>query len=338
VPPSEPRTAPPSDRDLIELLRGQGEVLALSRRPYRYATSAPLEELRVRLAGGGELALIFKDLSRDRLLGDAPATKPAFLHEPLRELETHRRILDPAGIGPRCVAAVAGSRPPRHWLLLEKVPGVELWQVGELPVWEAVAAWLGGFHARFAGRLDELRAANTHLLEHSESWFRSWCERARAALAGSSDPRASELRRALDRYDEVVAALTALPRTLVHGELYPSNVLVVRDDDPTRVCPIDWEMAAVGPGLIDLAALAGGWGDAERRRLLAAYLGAPPEAERAETAAAETATADLDRCRLHLALQWLGWSVDWRPPPEHAHDWLGEALALAQACALMPED
>ena len=42
---------------------------------------------------------------------------------------------------------------------------------------------------------------------------------------------------------------------------------------------------------------------------------------------AETLSADLARCRLHLALQWLGWSPDWRPPPEHAHDWLGEALS-----------
>jgi hypothetical protein len=29
-------------------------------------------------------------------------------------------------------------------------------------------------------------------------------------------------------------------------------------------------------------------------------------------------------------MQWLGWSAEWMPPAEHRHDWLGEALALAE--------
>jgi thiamine kinase-like enzyme len=33
-----------------------------------------------------------------------------------------------------------------------------------------------------------------------------------------------------------------------------------------RVCPVDWEMAAVGPGLIDLAALTAGWWTAHDSR------------------------------------------------------------------------
>jgi Ser/Thr protein kinase RdoA (MazF antagonist) len=324
-----------SDQELIAVVgqREGREVLGLSRRPYRYATSAPLEELRVSMVGGAEMALIFKDLSRDQLLGDARTTKPTFLHQPGREVETYRRILAPAGIGPRCIAAVADSDPPRHWLLLEKVPGVELWQVGELSVWEEVATWLGRFHARFAGQLDELRNANPYLLEHSDSWFLSWCERARAALALSTDRRASTLQRALDRYDDVITSLAALPRTFVHGELYPSNVLVSPHKRPARVCPVDWEMAAIGPGLVDLAALVGGWGVPEQQRLVSAYLDGLPEAG-AASPASETLAADLARCRLHLALQWLGWSPDWRPPREHAHDWVGEALMLVEDLGL----
>jgi Phosphotransferase enzyme family len=324
-----------SDEELIaRLAEHEGhDILELARRPYRYATSAPLEEVRVSMDDGEEMRLILKDLSRDRLIGDARTTKPAFLHQPEREVETYRRILAPAGIGARCFAAVAESGPPRHWLVLEKVPGVELWQVGEFPVWEEVARWLGGFHARFATRIDELRGANPYLLDHSESWYRFWCERARASLARSEDRRAAALGSALDGYDEAIATLTALPRTFVHGELYPSNVLVVRDDGHSRVCPIDWEMAAIGPGLIDLAALVGGWDPPEQERLIAAYLARPPEGDAAHPPA-ETLTADLARCRLHLALQWLGWSPDWRPPPEHAHDWIGEASTLVQELEL----
>jgi Ser/Thr protein kinase RdoA (MazF antagonist) len=328
-------TEAPSDQELIELLSredGVGEVVGLSRRPYRYATSAPLEELDVETADGTELKLILKDLSRERLLGDAGATKPAFLHMPEREIETYRRILASEGIGPRCYGAVAEADQGRYWLLIEKVPGIELWQVGELEVWEDVADWVGGFHSSFAGRLDEVGAANPHLLDLSADWFRSWCRRAMERLVESADSRAPALRTALADYDEVIDALTALPRTFVHGELYPSNILVVRDG-PLRICPVDWEMAGIGPGLVDLAALVGGWEERERSRLVAAYIRSRDDGgDSAEEPAA--LEADLTRCRLHLALQWLGWSADWRPPPEHAHDWLGEALELAEGLGL----
>ncbi len=42
----------------------------------------------------------------------------------------------------------------------------------------------------------------------------------------------------------------------------------------------------------------------------------------------------LDYCRLHLAVQWSGWSSGWSPPAEHVQDWLGEALSLAEKLGL----
>jgi Ser/Thr protein kinase RdoA (MazF antagonist) len=331
-------TEAPSDQELLDLLDRQdgiGEVIGLSRRAYRYATSAPLEELHVQTGDGTELDLIFKDLSRDRLIGDAAATKPEFLHLPEREIETYQRILDSEEVGPRFFGAVAEPEAGRYWLLIEKVPGVELWQVGELSVWEDVAHWLGRFHSGFAGRLDEMRAANPHLLDLSADWFRSWYRRAVDRLADSADSRAVALRSALGGYDEVADSLAALPRTFVHGELYPSNVLVVRET-PLRICPVDWEMAGIGPGLVDLAALVGGWGETERSRLVAAYVRGRDGGAQAEEPT--SLDADLARCRLHLALQWLGWSAGWRPPPEHAHDWLGEALELAEGLELESQE
>jgi Phosphotransferase enzyme family len=325
------RTAPPSDGELAQLLGDDDETAILSRHPYRYATSAPLEELHVR-TGGRELALILKDLSPDRLLDDAYASRPLFLYQPAREIETYRKILAPAHLGPEFIAALSQADPPRHWLLIEKVPGVELWQVGELAVWEAVAAWLGRFHARFAERLDDVSRVNPHLLDYSVQWFEAWCERARTALEPMRDPRASRLARALERYDEVISALEAMPRTLVHGELYPSNVLVAPGECPVRVCPVDWEMAGIGPGMLDLAALVGGWSHAERDRLVRAYLEGLAHGD--PVLRVELPDAGLGACRLHLALQWLGWSTDWRPPPEHAHDWLGEALGLSEELGL----
>jgi hypothetical protein len=325
--------AAPPDDELIEAIsrrKARRLVLGLRRRPYRYATSAPLEEVIVTTADGEE-AFILKNLSRDRLPERARAAKPAFLYEPLRELDTYRRLLDPAGIGPTCFAAVADPARLRYWLLIEKVPGVELWQVGELEIWEEVGRWLGTFHGRFAGRTNEVRAANPRLLERSERWFRTWANRAKQALATSPDGRAAELVDMLQRYDREAGIAAALPRTFVHGEFYPANILVVRRDH-ADVYPVDWEMAGIGPGAIDLAALAGGWDAASRRRIEGAYL------DGLRSAGVPITRRELDeslpRCELSLALQWVGWSTDWRPPPQHARDWLGEALRLANEIGL----
>lgn len=326
--------APPTDRELIDVLRAQQpglQIAGLSRRPYSYATSAPLEELSVSLKDGSDLQLIFKDLSRERLLGDALAIKPRDLHEPERELETYRMILDSAGVGPRFFAAVSTAEPLRRWLLIEKVRGIELWQVGELEIWERVASWLGEFHARFEGEVEGLRTSKVPLIEHTAGWFQDWRGRAQRSLSASGDPRAPQLTESLDQYEEVVAALARMPRTLVHGELYPSNVMVVQSESPVRVCPVDWEMAALGPGLIDLAALVGGWEKPERERLVKAYA---RSAEAGGAAPFPSLSADLARCRLHLALQWIGWSTEWVPPAEHANDWVDEALGLVKELSL----
>ena len=327
-------TGAPSDRELLDFLRAQAGEAALvpgSRRPYRYATCAPLEMLRVRTPAG-ERSLIFKDLSRERLLGDAPVAKPVERHEPARELEVYRHILAPAGIGPRCYAVGMTEDFPRPWLLIEKVAGPVLWQVGELEVWEQVAEWMGRLHARYATHASELLDANSRLLAFSESWFLLWCERARSALAGSDDERGPKLRAALERYSGVAAELVALPRTFVHGELYPANVLVVREPGPLRVCPIDWEMSGIGPGLLDIAALSSGWEASARDALVAAYNAGL--AGEAGSALPEASEDDLSRCRLHLALQWIGWARDWQPPPEHDHDWVDEALEQARHLGL----
>jgi aminoglycoside phosphotransferase (APT) family kinase protein len=329
-------TPPISDSELIAALDGRlhgQKIAALERRPYRYATSAPLEEIRVETEDGSETLLILKDLSRDRLLREARMSKPEFLHEPRRELETYRRVLAPMGLGPRALAIVEDAPRGRHWLLLEKVPGVELWQVGELSVWERVATWLGGLHARFADRTAAVRQGNPYLLEYSATSYRTWGNRARSALRDSADPRAVELIGALERYDEVVERLATLPRTFVHGEMYPSNVLVVLSEEPPGVYPVDWEMAAIGPGLLDLAALVGGWEACASDRLEAGYLRGLVDAG-GSIAGLEELQAGVLSCRLHLALQWLGWARDWQPPREHAHDWLGEALLASRDLGL----
>lgn len=323
-------TPPVADAALVAALEPVvGRVRRLDREPYAYATSFRLERIDAALANGTALALLLKDLSWVRLLDEAARIRDPAHHEPRREIEMYRRVLGPAGIGARCYGASTGPHP---WLLLERVDAVELWQVGDLEVWEQVAVWLARFHLSFVTRVDDLHADVPFLRALDTRWFEVCRQRARVALHAATDPRAAELVGLLDALgDEVARELADVPATLVHGELYPSNVLV-RADDRVRVCPVDWEVAASGPAYVDLAALVSGWDEEGCRRITAAYEGALGAGTASVTGGIEPARL-LEDCRLHLALQWLGWGSGWRAPTEHAQDWVGEALAAARRLA-----
>ena len=128
--------------------------------------------------------------------------------------------------------------------------------------------------------------------------------------------------------------LLALPATVIHGEFFASNVMVDESGGRLRVCPVDWEMAAIGPGRVDLAGLtSGGWTQEEKDAMARAYYDALPAGSPAK-ADWQGFLEDLEYCRLAQAVQWLGWSPLWEPPPEHAQDWLKEAVKTAERLGL----
>ncbi len=292
-----------TDDELAELLGAR----SLRRRPFEYRSSAPLVELE---ADGRTLLL--KDLSPSALTDRARAAKLDVLHDPRREIEVYRSLLAGADLGtPALVASVVDSERERYWLVVEKVEGVPLSQVG-LESWPQVAGWLARLHDWPATMRGQTRPGSVPdvLVRYDRRFFELWPARAGVSIPG---------------YDRVVDRLAGLPRTLVHGELYASNVLVAGE----RVCVVDWELAGLGPGVLDLAALTLGLEEGDAASLVEVYrqaLGQPPEAEQLRF--------DLDCARLHLALQWLGWSTDWTPPPEHSLDWQAELPRLAERVGL----
>lgn len=326
--PPETRSAV-ADAELVDALeRSLGQPVAtLERQPSRYATSATLEWVDAVLADGAVLALALKDMSPGALLDGARRAKPSFLYNPSREIDTYRLVLDGAGLGTaRCYGAAADDAARRYWLLLERIPGVELYQVGELDRWEHAARWLARAHAALTARAGEVLATGSPaLILHDRTACRRWMER---AVAFCPDRR---IDRVAAVHDAVVDRYAALPATVVHGELFASNVLLCGDRADERVCAVDWEMAGVGPGLHDLAALVSGeWREEDRTALVRAYHEAAiPDGG---LTLGDTQAA-LDVCRLQLCVQLIGWSPDWAPPGEHAHDWLGEAVELAERVA-----
>ena len=273
-------------------------VASISRKPYSFQTSHRIDELTVELMDGTHMELLLKDLRKPGPSASGSLARPDFLDNPRREQEAYH-LLGDAGLGIPIRYNAGG-----HWLLLERVQGVELWQVGDLEAWVMAARWLARLHAQFV----QQTPTSDHLIRYDADYFRQWPARAKRARPG--------LGPVVARYDRVIEILTALPTTLVHGEFYPSNVLVSGD----RIATVDWEMAGTGPGVLDLAALVTGWGEKECAKIVEGYSAVPREA--------------LDAAQLHLSLQWLGWSHDWIPPPEHTRDWLAEALAAAERLGL----
>lgn len=301
---------------------------ALERRDSAYRSSFALEELDLELEDGQRLALIFKALGEEGLSEAARRVKPPFLRDPRRELEAYTSLLPPARLGTAtCFGTYVEPAHGQYWLFIERLSGVPLYEVGERSTWEYVARWLARAHRQLA------RAAPRapSLLRHNAEFFRIWPQRA-LRFSHLDEPVRRRLAAIVARYEAVVARLVSLPRTVIHGEFYASNVLVDDPVAPERVCPVDWEQAAVGPGLIDLAAHAAGrWGQEDRAAIARAYR---EEMGNSEAEGARTFERDLELCRLHLAFQWLGWAENWTPPEDHEHDWAAEALRIADELSL----
>lgn len=323
------------ERALGEAGKAPAAVVGLSRRPFAYETSFAIEALDVRLGDGSELRLLAKDVGGAGLSAAAAGVKPLFLAEPAREIAVYRDLLEPAGLStPRYYGATTDEDEGRWWLFLERVEGEALTDVGELSAWRQTAAW--------AALLDTAAAAAAAvpaalLVQRDRAWHERWIDAA-IALGDESGPAFGAGRRLSERlragHDALLDRLDALPRAFVHGELYPSNVVVAEAEGRgARIVPVDWELAGTGPYALDLAALVSGWGSEERLSMYRAFHESLAECRRDAPAFAEL-LADVSLCRLALALQWIGWARGWRAPEAHRHDWVAEALELLDEVGL----
>jgi hypothetical protein len=318
TPPTEAEVRAELDRRLERHLDGR-TIASVERRPSEYQTSFALDELAVTLEDGSRLELVLKRLGREALSPEAELAKPSFLGRPLREIEVYESLLGNSGEwAPICYGSVVEPALDRYWLFLERLPGVELWQVGDLETWCEVARWLARMH-RAAGKAASTRTPRS-LLRHDIEHYQRFA--ARALEFGPISARVAAVLRA---YDPAAERLAALPVGVAHGELYASNVLIERHAGAIRVAAVDWEMAALGPPLIDLAALtSGGWAPPERRAMVLAYREACERGPEGLDDEADLLEA-VALCRLQCAVQWLGWSKGWTPPAHQAHDWSVEA-------------
>lgn len=319
------RTAPSIEierRTLLEraLSQGPGRPVAIAEvrgHAAASATSWRAEVLTLHLADGGELRVFLKDFGAAGLPKDRAGERAE------RERSVYRDLLAGAGLGtPELLGEVWSEG--RRWLLLEHVEARDLRSFG-MPMWVEAAAWLGRLQARFAPRADRIEACPA-LVRHDESYFISLAERARRAVGEHSPALASKLEAALEGYGDLVEVMVRQPRTLVHGSYRRQNILVGAGS-PLRVFPVDWELAALGGTLYDLAFLAEGFRPPDLDALTGAWR---REAERGGAAlpAPRELPFVLDCFRLAKVVKSLGDCVALRFPPEAVERYLAMAEEL----------
>jgi hypothetical protein len=286
------------------------------------ATSYHASVLTVQFSTGEELKLFLKDFRFSRLPKDDLQRRAE------RELRVYRDLLAGAGLGTaRYCGATSDGAEGRLLLVLEFVDGVRL-RSCELEAWVTAARWLGRMQAYFARHPERWQTCDV-LLRHDAHFFRARAEGAVRAVSQVAPHLAGRLADVVKNYGRLVAVMTGQPRALVHGSYRPQNLLV---GPAGRVCPVDWELAAVGAPLYDLAFLSDGFRPPERDRLWGAYLEAAGDACR-PTRGREEMHYLVDCFRLHKVLKSLGDARDKSFPEPTVAKLVGQAEKLGRPLA-----
>lgn len=151
------------------------------------------------------------------------------------------------------------------------------------------------------------------MLRHDADFFSSIAKLALRAVSQISVLLADRLAEIVNRYDRLVDAMSSQTPTLVHGAYLPSQILVETNSEPLRVCPIDWELAALGSPLYDLAFFSDGFEPPKLNLLWDAYR---QEAEKYDISVPnrEEMRFVVDCFRLHKVINWLSQSIDRQYP------------------------
>ena len=252
-------------QSLTGSLDGDARVVRVRHEPTPFASSYRAELVVAELASGEEVRVFLKDFGVTFFPKDTGRDRRE------RELRTYRDLLPGMGLGtPQLYGSLWDERSRRFWLLLEYVPGL---QVRHCPLegWVAAAGWVGRLHGtrRWLDRL----AASPLLVRHDETYFLRRAELAVLEMAAFGTSVRDRLRRVADSYGPVVEVMVSQPVCLVYGGYWPANVILAEEGASQRVCPIDWELAALGSPLYDLATLVDGFASPELDRLLGAFVG-----------------------------------------------------------------
>ena len=241
---------------------------------------------------------------------------------PEREILVYQQLLNRPDLPvPRMYGASRDPVSGETRLYLEHVPDWDLRYHG-LDTWETVVRALARLHRHFAARRDELEACS-FLVQVDRSYIDAWTARALDALHSSNAGLARRLDRALATRKPVGDVLTSRPRTLIHNDLAPKNVIAHASVKPSRIFFVDWEVAAYGSPALDLAHFAFGLSEADERRLITAYVSESPGV----LPTGDELIRVLAAARAHKAVFRLAHHHLWQGRPGVAQSWVAEVEA-----------
>jgi Phosphotransferase enzyme family len=307
------------ERLLQDTQERQVKISNLSRQPSPFATLFPAEVLSVSLESGDEIRLFVKHLGPEQ--SDHPDKQRRD-----RETRVYEELLGDDDLPvPRYYGSNWNETSKRREIFLEYIDDWNLKYHG-LEYWFIAARRLAQFHAYFATRAEKLLACD-FLLHFDTSYLYEWADRAITVLRDQSEDLATELALAVGCYDRVAEILASQPLTLAHNDLAPKNVLADRSTNPARICFVDWEMAGLGCGLMDLVELKHGLDPVNDQKMRMAYC-----AELAETDLLPSCPEDRSRlfaaCELSQTVYRLAHSKSWRLPIARVAQWVSEARQL----------
>lgn len=295
------------------------KISSMRREPSPFATLFPAETLSLSFESGDKLSLFVKHLGPEQ--SDHPDKQRRD-----RETRVYEELLGADNLPvPRYYGSNWNETTKRREIFLEYIDDWNL-KYHDLEYWFIAARRLAQFHAYFATRAEKLLACD-FLLHFDTSYLYEWADRALSVLRDQSEELAAELTLAVGSYDRVAEILARQPLTLVHNDLAPKNVLADRSTNPARICFVDWEMAGVGCGLMDLVELKYGLDPVNDQKMRMVYC-----AELAGTdllpSCPEDRSSLFAACELSQTVYRLAHSKSWNLPTARVAQWVSEARQL----------
>jgi aminoglycoside phosphotransferase (APT) family kinase protein len=295
----------------------------VERRRHAYISSYDCELITVHLSTGKEFTLFLKDYRVSQKSKDQPELRRE------RELLVYRDLLAQTELGtPEYYGSVWDSSAGRFWILLEFVDGFVV-QHQDVEYVLLAAEWLGAMQGFFRQHQEMLSACG-FLIRQDGAFFRNKAEQALWNVSQISPPSARRLSEIVDGYAQVIEVLEAQPRSLVHGGYIPWHILVDVQRRPVRVCAVDWESAALGPTLYDLAYFTHEMEPSSRDRVLDVYRRAAlqhsvPTSDRTQMRFV------VDCLRIHRIFDWLSRGLEKHFSETKVAELVGQAEQLARS-------
>lgn len=292
-----------------QLLRGlstlfEHPLTLLERRSNPRASTFPSERVVCLLPDGRKLALFCK-YNGGLIPTDGHHGGVAY------EAAVYEQVLNKGRLSfPRYYGSYSDPVTGEVWLVLEALDGfMPINNSAEPTAMAKAAAWLGCFHRDFTS------CSSIPLRIYDTVYYLGWAHRT-AALSNPLYTHFPWLATLCERFEQTVPLLLE-ETTAIHGEFYPHNVLYRSD----KVCPVDWETAALAAAEIDLACLTDNWSDAVTKECAEAYAQA-----RWSQSPSGTFEHRLTVARLYLHLRWLGDRSSWTL--SESHRWRFDKLRL----------